>query len=265
MCRSATKVLLSVGGTLVLAAMLATAAEAATCTQWGKKSVGGSQITYCVKWSTGSMICDAIIKGLPGYTLQECTSGTNCPTVECSAYGTADVGLGGTCNDDPGTLDPNCGISGIAICYNPASHFNYQGTPFTLPGIENAIGEVTFCDKRGKCTASADLEPSYTLDICINPNWQFKTFTAEEFKGRACFCPGGYDFPASLTRKCCATSSRNLDGSCVSEFGAGTPVCIQQYCSVDLPTYDPETNFSLAYYCNENTDIICGGPLSPCP
>jgi len=270
MCKRLVNSLVLVGVVATLVATLATEATAATCTtsktlstqsccSWKTTSSG---VKYCALWCTGSQICVNTIFGLSGNIVKDCTPGETCPVTECSAYGTAEAeGTVGSCDESLDNLNPTCGIEGVAVCTNPNNHFNVQGTPYTLSGIEQTIGDVKTCDKKGKCTNQLKLEPTNTSEICINPNWHFLTFTASKFKGKTCFCPGGYDNTTDPGPQCCADSSRKTDGTCVTKYGTGdsigTPTCLKSFCSVDLSTYDPFTNFDLPYDCQ--TAETCGG------
>jgi hypothetical protein len=231
-----------------------------TCCSWRTTSSG---VRYCALWCTGSQICDNLITGLGGNVLKDC-SGDTCPTTECAAYGTMDIGVSGsTCNQDPLVLDPNCGMKGLLVCTNPNEKFNAQGTPYTLGGYEQTISNSLICDKNGKCTNSLTLDASLSSELCVNHNWHFKTFTASEFKAKACFCPGGFDSRG----KCCETSERvgtGPDAVCSADYGDGTPICFLQLCTVDLATYDYFTNRFLPYTC-ENTTTCGGTSPEPCP
>lgn len=273
MCRRLVIDVLRMGVIAVLMAMLGTEAKAATCTatktsssqtccSWKTTSSG---FKYCALWCTGSEICTNTITALGGNVVNGCESTGTCPVTECAAFGTVSTDTStGACDTSLDALNETCGIKGIAVCTNPADHFNVNGTPFTLPGVQEAIGNVTTCDKKGKCTNELKLEPSLTSDVCINPNWNFVTFTASEFKAHTCLCPGGFD--DEDPRQCCATSDRTVVGgvsTCSKLYGTGdsigTPTCMTAFCSVDLSTYNPFTNFSLPYDCHPNTALTCGG------
>lgn len=246
MCRRLMSSLARVGVLAAALGLAGTQAQAQECLYWAE--IGGS--SFCAYWTEGSEVCNAAIKGLGGHTVvKNCVEGVNCPVVTCSAYGTVNIGLGGSCdNTDPSNLDPDCGIAGTAVCFNPKGKFNPQGEPFILPGVETDLSDVQSCDKRGKCTTSVELLPDDTSNICINPNWQFQTFTASEFKAQACFCPGGY-----AGGVCCADGGRN-GGACANVYAAGyanegTPACIQQVCT--------QTAGSTMYTCGDA--YTCGG------
>ncbi len=231
--------------------------SSSTCCSWKTTSSG---YTYCALWCTGSEICTNTIAALGGNVVNGCATTGTCPVTSCTAYGTVSTSTSvGTCDTSLTDLNSTCGIQGIAYCSNPANHFNFQGNAFTLSGSLGASGNVTTCDKTGKCTNQLKLEPTDTSNICVNPNWTFLTFTASTFKAHPCLCPGGYD----VTNVCCATDSRNSDGTCSSVYGTGasvgTPVCMTALCTVDLTNYNPFTNFSLGYNCNPSTAITCGG------
>lgn len=224
-----------------------------TCVSW--KTSGGTK--YCSLWCTGSEVCDVVVNGL-GSAANQCTPGETCPAVTCSVFGTVDSG-DGFC--EPGTLDPNCDVQGVAICENPkctrgnkndpecTGNFQFNGRPFTLEVPLSVTGDLTLCDKQGTCRTSLVLEAGLSSEICINPNWAYKTFTASEANTEACFCPGGYD--GSVPAYCCADSQRNL-GACVTPnpagtSGPGTATCIAQFCKVDLTGYVPGQN--ILYTC----------------
>jgi hypothetical protein len=244
MCKRIVSGLAAMSMVATLLAMLGTEANAApictstktlstqTCKAW--KTIGGSK--YCTQWCTGSEICDNTIFGVGN--INDCTPATDtspgtCPVVTCSAFGTVDVGAG--C--DPTILDPRCGIQGKAFCVNPAGNASKaQGQPFTLDTTLAASGDVTDCTKNGKCTEFVELDPEDPNVLCINPKWEFKTFTASEFNAEACFCPGG--FSSEATPQCCADSQRNMDGTCATlNLGTGAETCIAQRCTVDLTEY----------------------------
>jgi len=227
-----------------------------TCCSWKKTSSG---YTYCALWCTGSEICTNTISALGGNVVKGCETTGTCPVTQCAAYGTVSTSTSvGSCDTSLTDLNSTCGIQGLAICTNPANHFNYQGNAFTVSGSESAAGNVTTCDKNGKCTNQLKLEPDLSSNICNN-NWHFLTFTASEFKAHACLCPGGYD----ATNVCCATDSRTTNGTCSTVYGTGasvgTPTCMTALCTVDLSTYNPFTNFSLGYNCHPSTALTCGG------
>jgi len=244
MCKRIVIGLLHMSVITVLMAMLGTEAEAGICTNCTKqtgdvctawKTIGSTK--YCSCWCTGSEICDNLILGLPSSTAA-------CSVTTCSVFGT----VGSLQCEDRNVLEENCEIEGIALCLNPQDKFNPQGTAFNLPGILTAVTGDTTCTKGGKCTNFAELDPEDTGDICNN-NWTFLTFTAREFKGESCFCPGGYDLDPqfNLNAKCCNTCDRNMDGSCQQVYGDGTPACIRQFCEVNLSNYQRGDN--LLYTC----------------
>lgn len=235
-----------------------------SCCSWKTTSSG---VKYCALWCTGSEICDNMMNGL-GSAASGCT-GDSCPAVSCAAFGTVPTDTSGDCGGTSlDILNPSCGIQGIAYCKNKAGNSgSAQGQPFTLTGVEQASAAITNCDKKGNCSKSLKLLPTDTSNVCINPNWQFVTFTASAFKGKACFCPGGY---AADKTTCCADNSRNTDGTCVNVYAAGvpltegTPICITTHCTLDLSTYNPTTNFNLPYQC-PNTKTCGGITGDPCP
>src|SRR5262249_53863343 len=144
-----------------------------TKVQW--YNIGGSQTCYCI--TTGSEICDAVSTGV-GNPQCDPTSGT-CPAITCAAFGTVDLG-DGLC--DPTTLDSDCGIKGMAYCQNkPGKAANAQGNPFTLNAVLSATQDIVTCDRNGRCVNTIKLNPTGCTNCCINPNWQFITFTASEF------------------------------------------------------------------------------------
>ena len=217
----------------------ATVVGAATCPSgytYKCPIIGGTRCCSC--WKTGSEVCDTEVTGLGN--IKNCIPGVNCPVVTCSVYGTADLG-DGSCN--PNTLDPDCGIQGIAYCVNPAGNASKaQGNPFTLETVLSGSANIDKCDKNGKCTRSIEINPEDCPDCCINPKWQFKTFTATKFNGEVCVCPGGY----STEGECCNDIERLLDGSCAT---AGEEVCLVQQCTANLTGYKPGR--SIPYDCTD--------------
>ncbi|HEX3034286.1 MAG TPA: hypothetical protein VHT73_04015, partial [Thermodesulfobacteriota bacterium] len=191
---------------------------------------GGTKCCGC--WKTGSEICDVLATGLGN--INGCVPGENCPVVTCSVYGTVDLG-DGLC--DPNALDPDCGIEGVAFCRNPllSPLFNLIGTLLTLPTFLTGAADIETCHENGTCSQSIELEPENCPGCCINLNWEFITFTASEFNGQICVCPGGF----STEGTCCDDIQRNPDGSCVTE---GVEVCLDQRCTADLTGYEPGQN-----------------------
>jgi hypothetical protein len=209
--------------TFALVAILWTEAEAQTCLRW--RNIGGSQT--CINWTTGSEVCNTVSTGVGGINHCDPDLGT-CPAITCSAFGTVDVGLG--C--DPTTLDPDCGIKGIAFCVNkPGNARNAAGQPFTLDTFLTQTEAIDTCLKNGKCLNSIELNPEDTGDICINPNWHFLTFTASEFNALLVVCRGGYDSVGS-----CCDDSQRTGGFCTTP---GTEASLAQRCTVDLTGYRP--------------------------
>lgn len=279
--RKAMKSLLCIGVVLVLATVFAAEAGAVTCSTsktlstqtccgWKTTSSGTK---YCSLWCAGSEICVNTIFGLGGNVFGDCNPDdptTICPVTSCDAFGTVTPeGSTEECdNTNLLNLNPNCGITGIAYCQNHGGNSKLrnpkiQGQPFVVSGVEGTDIPVASvdCDKQGKCTTQGKLEADLSAIICQNPNWTPLTFTASEFKGRTCFCPGGYDdFDA-----CCEDSERTgPDGAkvCSNIYAAegsnpGKPTCILSLCTLDLSTYNPITNFDLAYDCSEVE--FCGG------
>lgn len=221
--------------------MLGTEASAASCPAgytYRCPIIGGTKCCAC--WRTGSEICDATVTGLGN--IKDCVPGENCPVVTCSVFGTIDLG-DGLCNAN--TLDPDCGITGIAFCLNPAGNSSgAQGNPFTLETVLTATADIEKCDKNGRCRRSIEINPENCTDCCVNPNWHLITFTASEFNGEICVCPGGFSSPTSLNPdQCCADIQRNADGSCVTP---GVEVCLEQRCTADLTGYKPGQNIPYA-------------------
>lgn len=220
--------------TVSLMAILWSQAGAATCLSW--RTIGGSKT--CTSWSTGSEVCNTISTGVGGINHCDPELGT-CPVITCSAFGTVDTGAG--C--DPNSLDPNCGIKGIAFCVNkPGNSGTAQGSPFTLETFLTQSDAIDTCSKNGKCLNSIELNPEDTGDICINPNWRFLTFTASEFNAQVVICPGGYD----VIQQCCDTYQRNSNGTCSTP---GTEASLAQRCTVDLAGYRPGD--SRPYICED--------------
>jgi hypothetical protein len=277
--RKVMKNLLCIGVVLVLATVVATEAGAVTCStsktlttqtccSWRTTTSG---VKYCSLWCTGSEICVNTIFGLGGSIMNDCIPGETCPVTSCEAFGTVDTDTStGTCDtslDEPFSLNPTCGIMGMAYCQNHGGNSKLknpkiEGQPFVVEGVEGTDIPLTAvdCDKQGKCTTQGKLEADLSAVICQNHNWTPLTFTASEFKGRSCFCPGGYD----STGTCCEDNSRTGLGTCTAVYGDGTPTCLVQLCTIDLSNYNPLTSFDLAYECGEA--VACGGVTgAPCP
>lgn len=201
-------------------------------------SIGGTRICTC--WRTGSEICDSEVTGLGN--IKDCMPGVNCPVVTCSVFGTVDLG-DGSC-PDPDVLDPDCGVEGVSYCVNPAGNAKKaQGNPFIFPATLSNFSDIEKCERNGKCKNTVEIEPEDCPDCCINPKWDLLTFTASEFNGEVCVCPGGF----SAEGDCCSDGERNIDGSCAS---ISDEVCVVQRCTADLTGYKPGKG-SINYDCTE--------------
>ena len=258
-----TAIFLAATGSSAWAATTCSAIRTAnsTCTAWRTTLTGAR---YCSQWCTGSMICDNSIAGLGGNIVNECDSGEgeNCPITSCTAFGTKSVeGTVGTCDStDLDNLNETCGIEGKVVC---ESEVGPEEINIVLPGFVGTTSRTLVCDKKGKCTNTLKLRPKNTGSLCPEGT-EFETFTGAEFKAQSCFCPGGEDTEGV----CCATGSRNSNGTCSTPYGTGssigTPTCVISLCQVDLTNYDPDDNFRLPYDCSNATD--CGGVTgNPCP
>lgn len=228
--------------TLSLVAILWSEADAA-CLKW--RTLGGSKT--CVSWSTGSEVCDATSTGVGNVNDCDETLGT-CPTLTCSAFGTVDPG-NGSC--DPNTIDPDCNLQGVAFCVNKAGNARKaQGQPFTLEAFLSATEDIDACTKNGKCLNTISLNPELSDDICINPNWQFLTFTAQVFNAEVVVCPGGYD----TTDQCCDTADRINGGTTCAV--PGSEATLAQRCTVNLTNYRPGDK--ILYDCCDLTALVNG-------
>ncbi len=230
---------------MIVVSALGTEADAATCKAgytYRCPTVGGTRCCGC--WRTGSEICDAEVAGLGN--IKNCVPGLNCPVVTCSVYGTVDLG-DGLC--DPNTLDPDCGIEGIAFGLTPVissltttNHFRPkkrdcpepQGQPLILDTPLTGSADIQKCDKNGLCQKSIELD--------ISPDTQLTTFSATKFNGEICVCPGGF----STEGECCANIQRRIGGGCAKK---GKEVCLAQQCTADLTGYVPGTD--IPYTCTE--------------
>jgi hypothetical protein len=254
-------------------------ADAATCKAgytYRCPTVGGTRCCGC--WRTGSEICDAEIAGLGNIT--NCVPGVNCPVVTCSVYGTVDLG-DGLCN--PNTLDPDCGIEGIAFGLNlpptesfglnqadeplttqnqnrkswswPKHHKHPKPTPTPPPPtptptavpiiVETSLtasADIEECDEDGVCRKSIEIDLGNCPDCSSTSEFQTETFSATEFNGEICVCPGGY----STQGVCCANTQRRIGGNCAKK---GKEVCLAQRCTADLTGYLPGTD--IPYVCTE--------------
>lgn len=282
--RKVMKNLLCIGAVLLLVSVFATEAAAVTCStsktlstqtccSWKTTSSGTK---YCSLWCTGSEVCVNTIFGLGGvYFPEGCTPGAlepdpGCPVTSCDVFGTVATETStDTCdNTNLFNLNPTCGITGIAYCENHGGNSlkknpKIEGQPFVVDGVLGIDISVALanCDKQGKCMTVGEVQPALSTIVCQNPNWSPVTFTASEFKGRSCLCPGGYDSAGT----CCENSNRDGD-LCADVFGDGTPRCLIQLCSLDLQqeNYNPFTNSDLAYNCTLVEE--CGGTsATPCP
>jgi hypothetical protein len=214
--------------------------------------ISGTLKHSCVSSSTGSEIFDITIFGVPGKLVK-----TDSLALSCSVFGTVDLG-DGLCDPSIGGpdagLDPDCGVEGTAFCKNPAGNSETaQGQPFTLDTFLTATGFVKNCSKNGRCQESLELEPQDTGEICINPNWQFQTFTASEFQGECCTCDtgGGFD----VNGACCASTARAGDGTCgASNFGTESCSDVLR-CAVVLPP-DYQPGDVIPYDCCLLSDVV---------
>ena len=246
----------------VLVALLGTDANATTCasglTHLGHTTIGGSLKNICYNPKTGVTTFSSVritlqINGVPGSVLNGCaTPDEPCLEVQCALYGTVQLEGGEECNpttEQP--LDPDCGIDGIAVCLNPRCHNSQDpdcvgnssnGQPYTLetPVIQSGAFQQQECN-RGKCKKSLEVEAQLSDDICINPNWEFQTFTPRVFIGQCCTCDFGFDNAGV----CCGSRLRN-NGSCVT-LG---PTCDDAFlCTVDLSDY--QGGDIIPYVCEE--------------
>jgi hypothetical protein len=246
-----------------------------TCCSWKKTTSG---YTYCALWCTGSELFTNTMTGVGGNIFGSCDPAqldTVCPETSNQAFGTVDPTTGaydpdGPCNTSLGLLDPSCAIKGLAFCQNKGGNSKVknsqvQGSPFLVTGVLGLDVPLvpTDCDKQGKCSTSGKLEADLSAITCQNDNWTPLTFTASEFKAKACFCPGGY---AGDGTTCCATTARSTDpataGTCGEGnlwAGTGVATCMVALCSVDLAAYNPLTSPSLPYDCHPDGMVICGG------
>jgi len=213
-------------------------------------TISGQVKHGCFSADPGSELFFVELFGVPGSLVgKRCSDedGT-CLAMRCSVFGTVQLEGGGSC--DPETVDPDCGIAGIAFCRNHGGNSSTaQGQPFTL---ETTLSETASfqgnCTKSGRCRQSLVVDATLSDDICINRNWEFLTFVASEFNGGCCTCDGGYDTDTATPGDCCATSARNLDdGSCAI---TGTESCNDMRCTADLSTFVPG-GVNAPYVCGE--------------
>jgi hypothetical protein len=246
----------------VFVALLGTEANAAICasglTHLGHTTIGGSLKNICYNPKTGVTTYASVrmtlqINGVPGSVLNGCaTPDEPCLEVQCAIYGTVQLADGAECNpttEDP--LDSDCGIDGIAVCVNPRCHNSNNpdcvgnssnGQPYTLETsvIQSGAFQQQECN-RGKCKKSLEVEAQLSDDICINPNWEFQTFTPSEFIGQCCTCDYGFDSAGV----CCG--SRERVGNSCSIPG---PTCDDAFrCEVDLSDY--QGGDIIPYVCEE--------------
>jgi hypothetical protein len=249
-----------------------------TCCSWKKTSSG---YTYCALWCTGSEDFTNTMTGVGGNIFGNCDPtqpGTVCPTTTNQAFGTIDPATEGyddLCNTELTNLSEDCALTGIAYCQNQGGNSKVknprvQGSPFLIPGVLGLDIPLNpqDCDKQGKCTTHGKLEAVSSI-VCQNDNWIPLTFTASEFKAKSCFCPGGF----ADDGRCCSTTSRvgtspktecGVDNLWGSGYTLGKATCMLALCTVDLKTYDPFTNNSLAYDCQSKGVQFCGGDSGTC-
>jgi hypothetical protein len=212
----------------------------------------------CGDWITGSEKCEMLIKGLPAQL-------ADYVWIQCNVLGTQDpYGILDPYDYDfePFNCDPftqTCVIIGKARCTNPADFFNDNenavATAYYLPGPLYAIAETAECSKGGKCTTDATVDPVGNGGVCNN-NWDLD-FTAYEFIGHICFCPGGLD----ENEFCCADEGRT-DGECETYWNdkypelAGQVQCLTEKCTYsnrnlspwDEYNFDPEQFYDCDFY-----------------
>jgi hypothetical protein len=232
----------------------------------------------CFSFTTGSEICDIISKGVSSKIVKDCDPNDleNCPLwLECSAFGTYVDGSMPPMEEDPEVCNPEspnyddskrcfdpqcdpsdplyfdpdsvCWMTGASACFNPQGHYNFLGTAFNLAGPLTEVASYTSCTKEGgRCTAQASVDPEGNGGVC-NRNWDL-AFTAEQFFGQVCMCPGNFD----KNGDCCADQERNRNGTCKKLFGdpAGEPGCVSAFCY-----YDGE--FDDYTFENPPTDYVC--------
>jgi hypothetical protein len=207
----------------------------------------------CGDWGTNSEVCDVVIKGLKAKLADDAW-------VQCNVLGTRfpeEPYDGYEFECDPFTEE--CVIVGKAACFNPQGKYNALGTAYNLPGPLYAVAETAECEKGGKCTTSAEVNPEGNGGVCNN-KWDL-AFTAFEFIGQVCHCPGGLDGPGEI---CCADGRRYKDQGieyCVEPWNEGDPElegkvqCLTEQCSyshlnlVSWADYELGTTESQAYDC----------------
>src|SRR5262245_39303525 len=152
---------------------------------------GGGQ--YCASWITGSAVCNGKASGVS--KLCDPKTGICSGQILCAEGGT--VGNSTNCNSTNNifpTATDNCGVQGVAICTNPKGNSSQaNGQPYTLNAVLEGVALTLNCTKNGVCKGSVSLDASSTQVACINPNWNFITFTPTIFKAKSCFCPTTYN------------------------------------------------------------------------
>ena len=130
--------------------------------------IGGTKCCGC--WKTGSEICTVDITGIaPG-------------TVACSVFGTVPIpspapaeGGDGIC--DPNTIDPDCGIQGVAFCGDPKAP---SKNPIILSTVLTGKREILSCYVGEGCSCETTPVDTTCCEITID-----KT-TNEERTTRCC-------------------------------------------------------------------------------
>jgi hypothetical protein len=213
------------------------------CTLW--KVIGGSN--KCVRWRTGSEVCEVRITGLDTEEVGSCdTESGTCPVVTCQVFGTVDVSTSkGFCSK---FLSDDCGVDGWAECNGRPRRITLTENNTDLPLIAEVDITGEDCNAKGVCEAST----AVNIESCVNccPVGQTALdFTARSFHGLVEFCPGGYDSNGD----CCATSQRYTGGYSVNVCGEGnlhddgtnvpgTPTRQVQTCTGGSP--EPGENYS---------------------
>ncbi len=216
----------------VVAALLLVTPQTANA---GCKKLYPSGPLICASWITGSAVCQLLLQGFKG-PIQE--NGV----ITCGIFGTesdSEPSCVPPLTYDADNLYPDCTLVGKAACYNPQYKYNEFGTAFNLPGPLFELATTVTCDRKGKCTTEATVEPEGNGGVCNN-NWELE-FTPEKFYGQVCICPGGFD----ANWDCCADGERK-NGFCkkynVVNDIVGVADCLTESC-----TWAGDGDFYLEY------------------
>jgi hypothetical protein len=193
---------------------------------------GGGQ--YCASWIVGSTEILGHAKGLAKLDCTAKGSELVCPGMLAEVFGTVDDPNDPGCIEDE--LDPKCLIAVTALCgpkkcaKNPggkgctdnvsvnSSHFGKSDIPVQKDLFDQ-------CRHNGSCKGLLTfLEEAGAL--CQGQGHVLINALANPFKGRGCYCPGGFD----NLFDCCSTGERDASGLCLETIPDGELECTAEFC-----------------------------------